>query len=93
MSGEEFSSKPIIESDKYVAVPVICITLPSAKDVTIKSSKLLSTFLMVSLIERTLNNIIETTPNRDATTNGKISNAPKRITVRKIYKDLLARSF
>ena len=37
------------------------------------------------IIERTLKIIIETTPRREATTRGKILNAPRRITEEKIY--------
>ena len=50
---EEFSRILSNESDKNVAVPVTCITLPNAKDVTINNNKLLSTFLMVSLNDKT----------------------------------------
>ena len=49
---------------------MICITLPNAKDVTIKRSKLLSTLLITCLIESTWNMIMKTTPIRPATTKG-----------------------
>ena len=82
--GDDSPRKSIKDWDKKFAVPVICITLPNAKDVTIKRSKLLSTLLITCLIESTWNIIIKTTPISAATTKGNISNAPRNITDRKM---------
>ena len=88
--GEDPSKICNKTSDKKFAVPVTWITCPKAKDVTISRRRLLSILLITCFIVKTLKKSIETTPNREATTRGKISKAPNEITDKKISNDLFA---
>ena len=69
------------------------MTCPNANEETInKKEDYYQYFLLLAFIFNTLKKIIETTPSKEATTNGRISKAPRLTTERKIIRDLFALS-